>query len=50
MEVPGPTSPGIKFRRICLLSCCGGRGVRESAFLLAWPAEELIHRNKCIIL
>ena len=43
-------SPGIKFRRICLISCCGGRGVRESAFLLAWLAEELIHRNKFIIL
>ena len=43
-------SPGIKFRRICLISCCGGRGVRESAFSLAWLAEELIHRNTFIIL
>ena len=34
------TSPGIKFRRTCLLSCCGGRGVQESAFSLAWLAKE----------
>ena len=40
---------GIKFR-ICLISCCGGRGVRESAFSLAWLAEELIHRNIFTIL
>ena len=32
-------SPGIKFRRICLLSCCGGRELQESAFSLAWLAE-----------
>ena len=44
------TSPGIKFRRICLLSCCGGRGVQESAFSLAWLAEEFITWNKFIIL
>ena len=44
------TSPGIKFRRTCLLSCCGGRGVQESAFSLAWLAEELITWNKFIIL
>ena len=43
------TSPGISFRRICLLSCCGGRGVQENAFSMAWLAEELIPCNKFII-
>ena len=42
------TSQGTKFRHICRLACCGGRGVQESAFSLAWLAEELIPWNKPI--
>ena len=44
------TSPGLKFRCICLLACCGGRGIQESAFSLVWLAEELISWNKFAIL
>ena len=29
---------------------CGGRRVPASAFYVAWLAEELIHRNKIILL
>ena len=44
------TSPSLKFRRFCMLCFSGGRGVQTSSFSLAWLAEELIHRNKIILI
>ena len=35
------TSGGRKFCRTCISCVSGGRGVRGSAFSVAWPAEEI---------
>ena len=40
----------IKVSSYLATPSCGGRGVPRSPFYVAWLAEELIHRNKIILL
>ena len=44
------TSGGRKFCRTCISCVSGGRGVRGSAFSVAWPAEEFPRCFKHILL